>query len=1407
MKHLILALFLSCLALTADSQCEFTLDAEITSQDVGQYEIVVSDLVQFDLAVDQQVCGVRLFFDHTSLTNLRISLISPDGDQVFLVGPAVVASGITDFTDWDVAFVPCSSPAAPDAGIPDLWSNNSDWNSIDTYVGSYYPSGGCLEDFDSGSANGIWTIEIEDLGTLNSGTLYSAELIFCNDTGLACQVCDAQILNFLSDQQVYCEGAKETLRPANYISQSASDQTVPALILVQNGQIIEIADDLLAIENLTPGIYQIYGAVLIEGSDYSVYNTLQDLESALVGGDVCGDLSTEAIDLNILEVLSTDSFTEVLCREEPFLWEGQVFTAPLDTVLFTFDQSGACSNSVEINLILQDSGLEITESFEVVECGEEIVLSATEIDPSQDYLWTTLDGSIVTGSTTPLVVVNQPGTYYLYGLGDCSPADSIVLPPAGNFDQVSITINSTDCTSPAATLGIETEITLSDFYWLGPDIEGSGDSNPSISQDGDYGLVAFSDDFVCDSIIIYQSYATVTSTASEILKVNDLDCFLRSTPLFVDLGNATVLESKWFNPSGVLVGNGLNIVASQSGVYTLEIAYLSGCSEALTVEVFDSKQTYDLDVEVVLLDCSTQEGLASVITSGPLQAVEWTGPFGFFSEDMTAVLNSFGTYRAVVQYADGCRQAYFFEVDYDPVTSPVVEIATTTIDCNNPKPTLSIASGHDPSYTYNWAGPAGFQSSLMDPQVCNPGNYFVTVTNSDGCQTIYFDLVSSNIGGIEFDILAEVLTCVNFSTDLSISANFSQIASFTWSGPEIDASNENEQFPVVSTPGTYTISGIGANGCEFEESVEVMVNNTPATITNDQATFNIPCIGATSTIEVQADQPIANYEWNIPFEFGPTLTVAETGTYSVTVTNEDFCTSVAEYTVTQNSIVDLNLPPDEISLTCETPAVTVRISLSAPDPSQLSEIVSIETVTTDGTQAASTVTSPSEAEITFTQEGVYLTTLTFADGCAVAESLTVTEAFDPIALELDIPVFDCMSPDGIEVTLTNAQMYTDIEWNNGNMVLGTGATYLHSEAIMPLFVRVIDVNGCESELAVDYLINLDVPDLTVDYMPSADCEQVLGTVEANSSIEVTYEWTTTGGEILSDPTGQSIEIQGNGEYICVVTSVANGCTETMSSIVDSEVGLGTLAMDVVEANCDNNAVVIADISLGDQSITSGGYTLYLDGEVIADLPLSIMDAGDYLITIEDALGCPKDTMLTVTLIPEFTATIDPEYTIEEGESIEVMLDLDSPLDVAMFDIEWPSDALEANGLSAVYQPFVTTNSNVVITDPSGCSQMLDFTINVNETSDVFVPNVFKVGAAGDDGTLLIASPKSTEMEVEIYDRWGNLVYQSRTNEQQLAWDGAIDGSTVEQGVYIVNLQLVLPNGESMRQIYDITIIK
>lgn len=1405
-KHLLLACLVVFTASYAQSQCEFDINAQIFSQELGQYEIVVSGLQQSDLASDQQVCGVRLFFDHTSLTNLRISLISPDGDRVFLVGPAVLAPTITDFTDWNVEFVPCNNPAAPDPGIPDLWSNNSSWNSIDTYVGSYYPSGGCLEDFDSGSANGIWTIEVEDLGDLNDGTLYSVELIFCNDDGLACQICDAQVVDFLSDQQVYCAGDATQLIPSSLITQSSNQSTIPALILVQNDQIIEIVDDTLSISNLSVGTYKVYGAAILDGGDYTSYITIQDLDSALIGGNECGDLSIDPIDLTILEVIATETFMAVLCDNEPFVWEQQVFTAPLDTVIYTFDSPGVCSVSTEINLILQDSGLEISESFEVVECGEEVVLTASLIDPNQDYLWTTIDGSIVGGSTTPFVIVNQPGTYYLYGAEDCSPADSIMLSPASNFGQVSITVNSGDCSESLAVLGIESDIAITDFYWLGLDIEGSNELNPTVSQYGDYGLVVFSDEMVCDSIIVYASFTDITDTVQEILKVNDLDCEQRSTELYVELGGATLLDLKWYDPLGALVGNELNLIASQRGVYTVSITYLNGCTETLSIEVIDTKLTYDLNVDVVLLDCNTQQGFASIITNGPIEAVVWTGPFGFYSEESVAELNSFGTYRAIVQYADGCRQAYFFEVDYDANTSPVVDIEASEITCNDECGLLTIVSGHDPSYTYNWAGPAGFQSSLINPKVFNPGNYFVTVTDNEGCESIYFALVGSNVEGIRFDIVVEELTCANLNTELMITTDFSQIVSFTWSGPGIDASNATEQIPVVSIPGIYTITGIGINGCDFEESVEVIANNIPAVITNDQETFILPCVGASAMIEAMTDQPVLSYEWSVPFEFGPTLEVSEPGTYTITITNQDQCSTVGEYTVTLNQNYDFIISTTSVNLTCEMPTSDITVVVNSLDPN-LSNIADIEAVTPDGTQAGSSLTAANEGQVTFTQVGEYLLTVTLDNGCILTEDISVTGSLEVVMPALDIPTYDCYSPDGILVMLNNAEMYTEIQWTNGIMTLSNGSTHLHTNPTLPLMLNLVDINGCELQQEIDFEIDLDVPDLELQYSSSLDCEVVSGALMANSSSEVEYNWSTLDGQILSDPTGQSIQIQGNGEYTCEVSALSNGCTESLSYVVEEEVGIGSVEFILTQPSCDNNALVIEDFSVDGQGFDSGDYRLYVEGQLIPTLPYSIVENGEFNITIENSLECTTDTLIPALLFEEFVAQIDPVYTINEGESVEVSAEIDTQLDAALFDLDWSIGVESEMGLEAVYQPIETSDYTVLVTGPTGCSQMLEFTIIVNETTDIFVSNVFKVGAAGDDGSLLIASPKSVEMEMEVFDRWGNLVYQATTDDQQLTWDGNLGGNIVEQGVYIVNLRVEFENGESIRQISNITIIR
>jgi len=127
----------------------------------------------------QGVCGVNINFDHEYLGDLSIVLTSPSGQSVTLVGP-IGLFGSTDFTTWDVSFVPCGDAANPDPGFANQWNNNQPWGLFGNYTGAYYPSNGCLENFNSGPVNGTWTLTVTDGQAVDVGNFYNYEIIFCD---------------------------------------------------------------------------------------------------------------------------------------------------------------------------------------------------------------------------------------------------------------------------------------------------------------------------------------------------------------------------------------------------------------------------------------------------------------------------------------------------------------------------------------------------------------------------------------------------------------------------------------------------------------------------------------------------------------------------------------------------------------------------------------------------------------------------------------------------------------------------------------------------------------------------------------------------------------------------------------------------------------------------------------------------------------------------------------------------------------------------------------------------------------------------------------------------------------------------------------------------------------------------
>lgn len=63
--------------------------------------------------------------------------------------------------------------------------------------------------------------------------------------------------------------------------------------------------------------------------------------------------------------------------------------------------------------------------------------------------------------------------------------------------------------------------------------------------------------------------------------------------------------------------------------------------------------------------------------------------------------------------------------------------------------------------------------------------------------------------------------------------------------------------------------------------------------------------------------------------------------------------------------------------------------------------------------------------------------------------------------------------------------------------------------------------------------------------------------------------------------------------------------------------------------------------------------------------------------------------------------------------------------------------------------------------------------------------------------------------MQVYDRWGNLIYKEQgrsINDPEHGWDGFFDGSTVSPGVYLYFADIEV-NGGIVKVAGDVTVIE
>jgi len=278
---------------------------------VGNFLINVSGASNPTLGQNGQgVCGVTMHFDHEYLGDLSITLTSPSGQSVQLVGP-IGFFGATDGTTWNVTFLPCNDNVDPDPGFSPVWHNNQNWGLGNNYSGSYFPSGGCLENFNSGPVDGTWTLTVVDGQAIDVGNFYNYEIIFCDPAGITCFSCAANAGNLLQPDVTACQGSSslDLNLPPTYVAPNqpppASDYSYTYVVGGGGGVIVayEPGPDLTGYD---PGVYTVCGLsyLTVQEGDIPAPNgslTINQLSTQLNSNQppFCGKITDNCVNVTI----------------------------------------------------------------------------------------------------------------------------------------------------------------------------------------------------------------------------------------------------------------------------------------------------------------------------------------------------------------------------------------------------------------------------------------------------------------------------------------------------------------------------------------------------------------------------------------------------------------------------------------------------------------------------------------------------------------------------------------------------------------------------------------------------------------------------------------------------------------------------------------------------------------------------------------------------------------------------------------------------------------------------------------------------------------------------------------------------------------------------------------------------
>lgn len=801
------------------------------------------------------------------------------------------------------------------------------------------------------------------------------------------------------------------------------------------------------------------------------------------------------------------------------------------------------------------------------------------------------------------------------------------------------------------------------------------------------------------------------------------------------------------------------------------------------------------------------------------------------------------------------------------VTGFTTTTTSTPANCSasNGTATASVQGGAGP-YTYQWLPNGGNNANANG---LTPGTYTVNVTDANGCLSSSTVTVGTGPLPGNINISSTNVSCFG-GNDGTATANVNggqQPYVYSWSNGGFN--------PTISnlTAGTYFVTVVSNGGCITTDTVIITAPNSPVIAVTTQT--NVGCFGgndgAASVIPSGGTSPYTT-TWNTnPVQNGLNATGLYNGAYTVTVTDNNGCSTSQNITITQplplnfnvsnqqnincfggnNGEISVNITggtgpfsynwnnnsfPDSNAISGLTAgvyllSVTDANGCSANSQYTITEPTVLNTSVTnftnitcnglsDGTIQTNTIggTAPYSYQwvpaVSTTPNasnlgiGYHVLAVTDANGCLDTTAANITQ---PSAIGTILQGSDTICP-GQPTTLTAAAFggtgnFT-YQWSNGN----TGATQTVSPASTTTYtVFATDANGCIGTIDSAIVLVNDINLVNLSTVPDTSlCEGSPYLISANISGGIgTYSFNWNNG--LGQGQGPFVVAPlSNTNYIVTIT---DNCGNTLDEVVTINVNpLPNVNLQPqTETACGS-----VTLNMSNNSSNPSGTSYFWDfgdgTNSSQENPIkTYTQTGIYnvLLTVTSQYGCinSDQTYMNISIKPQPIAQF--EFDPKETDILNTQITFEN----YSVDANFYNWSFGDGGSSIQTNPIYNYENEgtyiitLIASNTSGCKDTAISELLIEPHFDFYIPNAFTPDNDGNNDIFTAVGEAIDEFSMVIFNRWGEQIYSTSSLEK--GWDGsAKNGSEVSmEGVYVYKIRIKDWQGVNHKFVGHVSLLK